>query len=167
VSIVGSWFRAGHYMYVVGGSVGVEITVEGVASADELRNLRTWLLDEPELRGRVILREALPQPGEMGAGADALVLALAGGGAVLAATTVRTLSGVLITWLKSRTSRVEVTVRRADGSGVTLSVTEVRKLSTDEVARMLDELVSRLGPSLGKGDGDRTPGDALPRPLAG
>jgi Effector Associated Constant Component 1 len=150
--------------------VDVEVTVESTASDDELRNLRTWLLDEPELRGRVMLRASLPQPGEMGPGAEALVLALAGGGgAVLAATTIRTLGSVLITWLKSRTSQVEVIARRADGTEVTLSATEVRKLSTDGVARMLDELVSRLGPSLdkGKGDSDGTPGDAQPGPPAG
>ena len=129
--------------------------IGGVASGDELRSLRTWLLDEPEFRGRVTLRETPPQPGNMGPIADALVLALAsGGGVVLARTALRTLGSVLVAWLRSRTGQVEATVRRADGAEVILIATQVRRLSAADVAKTLDDLVSRLDPSPdGEGDG--------------
>lgn len=151
-------------MRVNRGSVNIEIMVDDIESGDEPRNLRGWLLDEPEFRGRVRLREALPRPGVMGPVPDALVLTLAGGGGVVATATVRMLGSVLIAWLKSRTSQVEVTLRRADGAEVTLNATEVRKLSTDGVALMLDELATRLGPShAGESEGElgeEMPGDA-------
>jgi hypothetical protein len=122
--------------------------VAGTASAgDVLRNLRGWLLDEPDFRGRATLREAPARPGHMGPAVDALLLAFAGGGgAALGTETVRMLGGVLVAWLKARTSPVEVTVRRADGAEVTLSADDVRGLSADGVARMLDDLTLRLGP---------------------
>jgi hypothetical protein len=156
----------------------VEVMIGGVASGDELRSLRTWLFDEPEFRGRVTLREMPPQPGNMGPSADALVLALAsGGGAVLVATALRTLGSVLVEWLRSRTGQVEVTARRADGVEVTLSATQVRRLSAADVGKTLDDLVSRLdrspdgeGPGLvprldasPDGKGDRAGSGQVPR----
>src|SRR5215470_2248345 len=133
----------------------VEVMIRGVASGDELISLRTWLLDEPEFRGRVSLRETPPQAGKMGPTADALVLALAsGGGAMLVATALRTLGSVLVVWLKSRAGQVEVTARRVDGAEVTLSATQVRRLAAADVTQLLDDLVSRLDPSPhGEADG--------------
>jgi hypothetical protein len=147
----------------------VEVMTGGVASGDELLSLRTWLLDEPEFRGRVNLRETPPQPGKMGPGADALVLALAsGGGAVLVATALRTLGSVLVAWLRSRTGQVEVTARRADGAEVTLSATQVRRLAAADVAQLLDDLVSRLDPSPdGEGSADAVPPTPPSPPPAG
>lgn len=52
----------------MGGGVDVEITTGDASSGDQLRNLRRWLLDEPEFRGQVALREASPRAGEMGPG---------------------------------------------------------------------------------------------------
>jgi Effector Associated Constant Component 1 len=141
----------------------VEVMTGGVASGDELLSLRTWLLDEPEFRGRVSLRETPPQPGKMGPITDALVLALAsGGGVVLARAALRTLGSVLVAWLRSRTGQVEVTARRADGAEVTLSATQVRRLSAADVAQLLDDLVSRLDPSP-DGEGDRAGSGLVPR----
>lgn len=141
--------------------------VGNAASGDELRNLRAWLLDEPEFRGRVTLRETPPQPGEMGLDVGELVLALAGAsGAVLAEATLRKLGSLLITWLKTRrrtsTNPVEVTIRRPDGVKVIVTAED----AANDVAGMLDELVLRLGASLNSG-GEEKPGDARPELPAG
>jgi hypothetical protein len=131
----------------------VEIVIDGASSGDELRSLQRWLLDEPEFRGRVVLREAAPRQAEMGLDIAALVLAFAGGGgAAFAATTARTLGNVIVTWMKARTSPVDVTVRWANGAEVILTADEIRGLSADGVARLLDDLTKRLG---------SLPGDAI------
>jgi Effector Associated Constant Component 1 len=155
--------------------VDVEIMVGNVESGDELRNLRAWLLDEPEFRGRVTLREAPPRPGEMGPDVGALVLTLvAAGGAVLTEATLRKLGSVLTTWLKARkrtntsADPTMITIRRPDGNQVVWNDDEVRRLSTNELAQMLDELVLRLGPSpSGRGEGEDPPSNARPGPPAG
>ena len=139
-----------------GGGTGGSDTAGAGSSSDVLRDLRGWLLDEQDFRGRATLREAPAGPGRMGPAVDALLLAFAGGGgAALGTAAVRTMGGVLVTWLKARTSPVEVTVRRADGAEVTLSADDVRGLSADGVARMLDDLVVRLGPPSGDGQDGR------------
>jgi hypothetical protein len=148
----------------------VEILAGGASPGEELRSLLTWLLDEPEFHGRVRLREAAPHRGKMGLDVSALVLAFAsGGGAVLATTALRTLGNVIVTWMKTRTSPVDVTVRWANGAEVTLAADEVNGLSADGVARLLDDLTKRLGTppsnagggnSNGSGDTDAGPGPA-------
>jgi hypothetical protein len=47
----------------VGMGKDVEVRVEGPGSADELRSLRTWLIDDDDFRGRVQLHEADPPRG--------------------------------------------------------------------------------------------------------
>jgi hypothetical protein len=90
-----------------------------------LRDLHAWLLDEPELRGRVRLREAPIAPGELGPAADALQLVLgAGGGAATAAS-------VIIAWLRSRSGEVTVKLTRGDE---TLEVTAKGVKGLDPVA---------------------------------
>ncbi len=80
-----------------------------------------------------------------GPAVDALVLPLTGAGTALGAMSVRMLGNVIITWLRARTSPVDVTVRRADGARITLNVADVRSLPADGVARLLDELTERIG----------------------
>ncbi|MBL7502100.1 hypothetical protein I6A84_25680 [Frankia sp. CNm7] len=85
---------------MTGDELEVELVADGGPSADELRGLRRWLLDEPELRGRVSLREAPPLPGELGGRLDAVVVALRGSERSVAALD-RGVRG----WLAARAAR--------------------------------------------------------------
>jgi len=126
----------------------VEIMTGAGASCDDLRNLRSWLIDEPEFRGRVTLCESSPHAGEMGVETASMVVGLAasGSGLALASASVRTLGSVVITWLKARTNPVDITMRRSDGTQVTLRAAEVKGLPADEVRRMVDNLTAQLTP---------------------
>jgi hypothetical protein len=138
---------------------------EGDFSGDQLRNLRAWLLREPEFRGRVTLRETSPRLGEMGPTLDALLLPLAGAGAAATAASARALGNVVIAWLKARASPVDVTIRRADGAQVTLRTADVRGLTSDRIAQLLDELTERIASVPAReSTGGSDPGDPAPSP---
>ena len=120
-------------------SVFVAISGDGVA--DLLRDLHSWMSEEPDLRGRVRIREAAIPAGALGAAPDVLQLILgAGGGAATAA-------GVLIAWLSNRSGEVGVKLTRGGEDGETLEVTakgvkgldqaQVRELATF-ITRLLD-----------------------------
>ncbi len=52
----------------MGASTRMDVTVnvvEPAAAGEELRSLVTWLNEEEELRGRVRLLEAAPEPGSL------------------------------------------------------------------------------------------------------
>ncbi|MCK7624472.1 hypothetical protein MUU72_15405 [Streptomyces sp. RS10V-4] len=61
---------------------GVWLSVTGGDPVEEAAELADWLRHEPELRGLVAFAEAAPGPGELGAVADALVVAVGSGGAL-------------------------------------------------------------------------------------
>ncbi|ONH28664.1 effector-associated constant component EACC1 [Pseudofrankia asymbiotica] len=125
----------------------VEIVADAASSGEELRSLRTWLLNEPEFQGRVALREESPRPGEMGVDTASMVVGLAsGGGMALATASVRTLGSVVISWLKVRRSPVDLTFRRSDGAQVTISASEAKALPVGHVTDVLDDLATQLGP---------------------
>ncbi|MFG2358346.1 hypothetical protein [Streptomyces sp. NPDC048521] len=92
----------------------------GVEAEAHLVSLRDWLAAEEALRGRVELLAHTPQPGQMGAALDVLVVALGSGGA--GAVLARSLS----TWLVQRRADVTVRLSRGDGQEVTV---EVRRTS--------------------------------------
>jgi hypothetical protein len=50
-------------LWPVGSLMEILVTVAAGESADKLRELRSWLVEEPELRGRVSLVEAEPATG--------------------------------------------------------------------------------------------------------
>jgi hypothetical protein len=99
-------------------TVEVEFVVTGDPGGDELRSLRRWLLDVPEFRGRVSLREFVPRPGEMGPRVDAVVLAFT----EAAERSTAALDRALAAWLASRR-------RPRDGTPFTLRV----RITPDEV----------------------------------
>lgn len=99
-------------------ALDVELVVDGDPSGDELRSLRRWLLEVPEFRGRVSLRESAPGPGEMGPRLDAVVLALGGA----AERSAEALDHTLTAWLTSRR-------RPAPGAAFTLQA----RITPDEI----------------------------------
>jgi len=92
-----------------------ELTVTGSADPrGELVLLRKWLNRDDDYRGRVDFKPAEPQEGELGAGTDILLAAIAAGGLDALGQTI----GV---WIRSRRSEIEVEVSAADGSRVRIT----------------------------------------------
>jgi hypothetical protein len=126
-----------------GVDVEVVVSVEGPGAADELRSLRTWLVDDDDFRGRVRLHETDPIQGTMTGGiVNALTVAVGSLGTALAT--------VLVTWLKSRVGRVRLRVTRPDGTLVELNAEQVRGLDAEgawlRVAQVADLLNTSLQP---------------------
>ncbi|EOD63867.1 effector-associated constant component EACC1 [Amycolatopsis vancoresmycina] len=85
----------------------MELTIETTES--ELRSLRDWLAAEDELRStRVNWKPAEQRPGEMGAVADVLVVALGAGGA---GTVV---ANSIATWIKHRSRDLKLKITTKD-----------------------------------------------------
>jgi Effector Associated Constant Component 1 len=97
-------------------------------SSDELRSLRTWLLGEAELRGRVGIVERSPDVGELGALPEALTIALGPGGVAAA------VASALIAWVRHRTSDVVLRMTFANGTSVELDGRRLRRLSATDVS---------------------------------
>ncbi|WP_206790721.1 hypothetical protein [Amycolatopsis sp. MtRt-6] len=105
------------------------IRVTTADSRDRLRPLLTWLRAESELRGRLELTGGAPAPGEMGAVADVLTVALGGGGA--AAVLARSLS----TWLRQQRSDTTIEIT-TDGDGArSVKVTAQRVADAEAVIK--------------------------------
>src|SRR5687768_9504624 len=95
--------------------MSVRVFTEG-DSADEaeLRSLLDWLQQETPRPGRVELVVGKPQPGAMGPLAEALEVALQGGGAVTV------LAGSVATWMRTRRRPVRLRLRRSDGEEIVI-----------------------------------------------
>jgi len=116
--------------------VQLHLSGDDVGLAD-LKNLEDWLLDEPALAGYPVTRPvAAPEPGQMGAVSDVLVVALGSGGAGAA------LASSLSVWLRSRVSQVTVRIRTERGE-VELSATSAR--DPKSVVREILPLVAGSG----------------------
>jgi hypothetical protein len=100
---------------------------EPEAALAELSELSGWLGQESALRGLISPAPAVPAPGELGALADALVVAVGGGGAisVLAASLKAFLA-------RPRRSDVRIVVSTPDGRRV-----EVDAKRVDDVEALL------------------------------
>lgn len=113
----------------------VQLSVQGDKPVEGLEELSDWLRLESELRGRVSSGDAVPQPGELGALSDVLMVALGSGG---------TLS-VLATSLKAflsqpRRSDVRIVVTSPDGRRVELDAKRV-----SDVDQLLRQTLSDEG----------------------
>jgi hypothetical protein len=97
---------------------GDDPAIDDGQQIDPLRSLRSWLVGEDELRGRVRLMVAAPGPGELGALADTLQVMLAPGGAVAA------LAAAVVSWVRRQRTDLRVTLRRGD----VLAEVEVKRL---------------------------------------
>jgi hypothetical protein len=101
--------------------VNLELSI-GDSDADRatLGELGDWLRDEFELRGRVRMVSRPPEPGRMGAVADTLSVALAGGGAI------SVLAASLRVWFaQPKRSDIRVTIRTARGDVVEIDAKRV------------------------------------------
>jgi hypothetical protein len=124
---------------------------------DELRDLRAWLTQEDQLRGRVTLtQDGPPEPGTLGVALEALSVSIESGGAVTV------LIAGIMSWLRQgygqrhRTSTTVIKLRRADGARVEISAATAGTWSTAEIAAQIRQLVQDLDP------GNQAPAD--PRP---
>ena len=113
------------------------IRLHGDSGTDDLRELWSWLTDEEELRGRVTVTERAPDRGQMGSITDALVAALAPGGAVVV------LVGAVLRWLRYRRGDLSVTVERG-ADKVSVNATRVRGLDQAGVAALVREVANTL-----------------------
>ena len=86
----------------------VEVEILADDAHDQLTSLRQWLNAEDDLRGRVHRPAATVPPATMGAVADVLTVALAGGGALTV------LVGSVSTWLQTGRGQDAVHDQRPD-----------------------------------------------------
>lgn len=115
----------------------VEIAFSESGQLEELKNLEDWLLDEPQLSGCPITRPApAPEPGQMGAISDVLVVALGSGGMGAA------LAGSLSVWLRTRVSDLSLRIRTQQGE-VTLTASNTKD------AEALIKAITTLGSGSG------------------
>jgi Effector Associated Constant Component 1 len=113
----------------------------------DVESLVRWLDGEAQLRGRVSARMAAPGPGEMGAGTEALIVALGSGGAV------SVLIGSLSGWLRTRPP---TTIEIEDGSGHRISISSdsmEHAQAALEQARVHIEALLAVPPAAGESTG--------------
>ncbi|MFE6926329.1 hypothetical protein ACFVAV_35330 [Nocardia sp. NPDC057663] len=108
----------------------------------DLASLRSWLIEEDDLRGRVQVVPTAPEPGKLGGLSDALVIAVGTGG--VATVAIQAIANTVIAWLRLRTGEVTVTVDRADGSSMTYHATNVRDLALQEADATAQALAREL-----------------------
>jgi hypothetical protein len=120
--------------------MNVTISVAGPdAAVEELRDLFRSLRGEEELRGRVELVEAAPEPGTLGGWPESVVVTLTQSG------TVTILASAVITWIRYRTGRMTCTMTRSDGTSVWLDLDRIRDMDPAEVAKLVERTAAALG----------------------
>ncbi|WP_239477261.1 hypothetical protein [Streptomyces sp. CS147] len=133
------------------------MTVRAVGPSGAVEEqLRGWLLNEPELRGRVRRESTEPRPGTMGPATDALVALLEPGGVAAV------FAGAIVAWVQTRRGNHSVTVTRPDGTSITISTRQARSLSPQELAELAERLARpELPPPPGNGQSgtERPPED--------
>ncbi|MGW3209183.1 effector-associated constant component EACC1 [Streptomyces sp. NPDC001135] len=104
------------------GSIILRTTgADGMALAERLH---AWLLDEPELRGKVRTVRAAPDPGHMGGGVlEGLVVATGSG-------VVGVLARSLPIWLRQQRSDVEIEISRQAGDSVRIKASNIRDVES-------------------------------------
>jgi hypothetical protein len=117
---------------VVTVGVPIIVTVDGVTT-DEIRQLRSWLLAEEEMRGRIELLERPPDSGRLGPVLEALRVIAEPGSAVLAT--------VLVAWLKQRRSSMKTTVTAPDGKKVSIEADRIRLMDADALSCLASKIV--------------------------
>jgi hypothetical protein len=113
--------------------VDAHIAVAG-GDTDDVAALYRWLRSDDDLRGRVRLDQPTPGPGEMGALAEIVTVAVSSGGLVTA------LAGALTGWLAQR-RRTPVTVEVAVGSRTGFRTVRIDSPDPAVAERLLREAV--------------------------
>jgi hypothetical protein len=109
----------------------VRISLVGGGREGDLESLNDWLRGERELVGRVSVAGAKPREGELGALADALVVAVGSGG------TLSVLATALKAWL-SQPRRSGIRIRVQDGQGRTVDI-DADRVNAEDVKPLLRE----------------------------
>ena len=117
------------------------VAVTGAHAAEDLRQLRAWLAQEPELRGNIQLIERPPGRDHLGGTPEILSFALGGG------TGASVLASAIVAWLRYRTSDVVCTVTKSNGSSVRVSAERVRDSGMAAQQRLVRELAATLDES--------------------
>jgi hypothetical protein len=132
----------------------VEITVAAVGAqpSDEVRSLRRWLVTEDDLRGRVRLVDAVPEPGTLGAMTDVLMVTLGPAGAATV------FAGALVTWIRHRTGNADYKLTRPDGTVIEVSAQRVRGLDAAGVQALVGDLARTLDEATAESAGGDEPG---------
>jgi hypothetical protein len=115
----------------------------GVLAVDDapgqVRELHAWLSEDPLVRRWVRLVEREPPPGALGPMAEAVQVVTGSPGVVAA------VAGVLIAWLRYRTSDVTVKVRRTDDdTEVEVSAQRVRTLNAEQTQALAAQIEAAL-----------------------
>ncbi|GAA2883481.1 hypothetical protein GCM10010517_46690 [Streptosporangium fragile] len=129
----------------------IELSISDPDSADALGDLYEWLVEEPELAGRIRVVESPPAPGTLGPVAEALQVALEPGGAVTV------LAAVVVAWLRYRTGKMTITIVTRDGeSRVDMVAERVKALDAAGAEALVSEVVRTVdGLERDKGDARR------------
>lgn len=101
-------------------------------SADELRSMRTWLLAEDEMRGRVRMLEVPPAPDRLGPLLEALQVTA---GPVAAA-----FSASVVAWLRSRVGNVRLVITTKEGEKFDFRSKNVHGMDASSLAELTDQL---------------------------
>ena len=110
--------------------MNVEVSIGGPDHLEELASLEDWLLNEPELMGCPVTRPpATPEPGQMGALSDVLVVALGSGGMGVA------LAQSLSVWLGGRVSQLPVRIRTSRGE------VEFKARNVEDAKALIDAVI--------------------------
>jgi len=117
--------------------VDVSITV---GDADTLRGLRSWLVDEPALRGRVTTRHSPPADDKLGPMLEALVVAVGPGGAAVALVT------GIVAWLRQQRGDLTLRVERPDGSSFEIAAQRVKGLDMPALRAEIERLTDQIDP---------------------
>jgi Effector Associated Constant Component 1 len=126
----------------------VLMTVAAEDVADALRDLRSWLVEEPDLRGRVQIRERDAAAGRLGPVPEALQVVLQAGGAAAVAS-------VVVAWLGSRRGEVSVKLTRGDGESLEVAAKGVKGLDLAKTRTLTAQVAELLGsPDLAQRPGE-------------
>lgn len=131
-------------------SANVRVKLAEKTDGANIRDLYTWLVAESALRGRVNLIENMAAPDALGPVTEALDIALGSGGAAA------TLAGVVIAWLRLRTSDVKVRFNRgADKPELEIVAQRVKNLDVEGLRSLMTTITDALAapPEPGGPDG--------------
>ncbi|WAZ26481.1 hypothetical protein STRCI_008062 [Streptomyces cinnabarinus] len=112
----------------------IYVFAPGPARDDDLRELRRRLIDVEELRGGVRSVATEARPGSLGGLLEALAVNALSAGAVTA------VAGVVVSWIRHRTTNTTIKLRRPDGMEIEVTAERVRRLDSAAVRVIVAEL---------------------------
>jgi hypothetical protein len=118
--------------------VNATISIAEIGSADDLRSMRAWLLDTDGLRGRVNAVQRPPTSDELGPVLEAVLVAAGPGGAATS------LAAALLTWIRHRTSDVNLKITHGDGTSLEISARRIQRLTADGLRTEIEQLSQAL-----------------------